>query len=103
MPDAPVTLEGWYTLHEMFAVDWGRWNALEPTERTAIVADAQAALERLAAPGDGHSAPYALVSHKGDLCLVHWRRDLEALRAQRPRSRARGSAATCRRRTRTWR
>ena len=34
MPDAPVTLEGWYTLHEMFAVDWGRWNALEPNQES---------------------------------------------------------------------
>jgi len=97
MPDAPVTLEGWYTLHEMFAVDWGRWNALEPTERTAIVAEAQAALERLVAPGDGPTALYALVSHKGDLCLVHWRRDLEALRAAEvgfARTRLRGFLAS---------
>jgi len=97
MPDAPVTLEGWYTLHEMFAVDWGRWNALEPTERTAIVAEAQTVLERLAVPGDGHTALYALVSHKGDLCLVHWRRDLEALRAAEvgfARTRLRGFLAS---------
>jgi len=79
MADAPVTLEGWYTLHEMFAVDGGRWNALADGERTAIVVEAQAVVERLAAPGDGHTAAYAL-SHKGALCLMHWRRDVEALR-----------------------
>jgi len=81
MADAPVTLEGWYTLHEMFAVDWARWNALDDAERAAVVAEARAVLERLAAPADGHSAVYALVSHKGDLCLVHWRRDVDGLRA----------------------
>lgn len=81
MPDAPVTLEGWYTLHEMFGVDWARWNALADAERGAIVADAREALERLASPAEGHTAAYALVSHKGDLCLVHWRRDVDALRA----------------------
>jgi len=80
MADAPVTLEGWYTLHEMFAVDWGRWNTLGDAERTAIVVEAQAVVERLAAPGDGHTAAYAL-SHKGTLCLMHWRRDVDALRA----------------------
>ena len=79
MADAPVTLEGWYTLHEMFAVDWGRWNALGDAERTAIVVEAQAVVERLAAPGDGHTAAYAL-SHKGALCLMHWRSDVDALR-----------------------
>jgi hydrogen peroxide-dependent heme synthase len=81
MPDAPVTLEGWYTLHEMYAVDWGRWNALAPAERADIVADAAGGLERLAAPAEGHTALYSLLSQKGDLCLMHWRADLGALRA----------------------
>ena len=81
MADAPVTLEGWYTLHEMFAVDWGRWNALATGERAAIVAEARDVLERLAVPDAGETATYALVSQKGDLGLVHWRRDVDALRA----------------------
>jgi len=81
MADAPVTLEGWYTLHEMFAVDWGRWNALATGERAAIVAEARDVLERLAVPDAGETAAYALVSQKGDLGLVHWRRDVDALRA----------------------
>ena len=78
MADAPVTLEGWYTLHEMFAVDWGRWNALADAERDALIAEASAVL---AAPiDDGHSAVFALLSQKGDLCHVHFRRDVDALR-----------------------
>jgi chlorite dismutase len=81
MADAPVTLEGWYTLHEIFAVDWGRWNALGDAERAAVVAEARDVLGRLATPADGHSAVYAVVSHKGDLCLMHWRRDVDGLRA----------------------
>jgi chlorite dismutase len=81
MADAPVTLEGWYTLHEMFAVDWGRWNALDDAERARIVGEAEAALDGIVATGEGHTALYSLVSQKGDLCLVHWRRDLPALRA----------------------
>jgi peroxiredoxin len=81
MADAPVTLEGWYTLHEMFAVDWARWNALDDAARAGVVAEAEAALDGIVAGGDGHTALYALVSQKGDLCIVHWRRDLPALRA----------------------
>ncbi len=80
MADAPVTLEGWYTLHEMFAVDWGRWNALVASERTAIADEAAGVLETLASPTEGHGAVYSLVSQKGDLCLVSWRRDVDALR-----------------------
>jgi hydrogen peroxide-dependent heme synthase len=81
MADAPVTLEGWFTLHEMFAVDWGRWNALDGAERDRIVAEASGTLETLAAPDDGHTACFTLLSQKGDLCLMHWRRSLESLRA----------------------
>jgi peroxiredoxin len=81
MADAPVTLEGWYTLHDMFALDWPRWNALTGAERARLLAEARDVLERLAAPDEGHSACYTLVSQKGDLCLVHWRRTVEALRA----------------------
>ena len=80
MPEAPVTLEGWYTLHEMFAVDRGRWNAVPALERTAILAETAGALERLTAPDDGTTALYSLVSQKGDLCLMHWRRSIDALR-----------------------
>src|SRR5438552_1615300 len=79
---APVTLEGWYVLHSMYAVDWPRWNALGAAERDAMVAEATALLERQSAPADGHSACWTLLGHKGDLCLMHWRRDLEALRAE---------------------
>jgi chlorite dismutase len=80
MAEAPVTLEGWYTLHEMFAVDWPRWNALDVGERAGIVAEAEEVLARLSTPEDGHGAVYGLVSQKGDLCLLHWRRDLDRLR-----------------------
>jgi len=80
MAEAPITLEGWYTLHEMWAVDRARWNALPAAERAAIVTEAADVLEAQAEPGDGHSACYALLSQKGDLCLMHWRRDLDALR-----------------------
>ncbi len=77
-----MTLEGWYVLHSMYAVDWPRWNALGGAERDALVAEATALLERQSAPADGHSGCWTLLGHKGDLCLMHWRRDLEALRAE---------------------
>jgi hydrogen peroxide-dependent heme synthase len=80
MADAPVTLEGWYTLHEMWSVDWSRWNSLPTADRVATVAEAIGVLETLAHPDEGHSACFELLTQKGDLCLMHWRRDLEALR-----------------------
>ncbi len=80
MADAPVTLEGWYTLHEMFAVEWGRWNALPAAERASVLDEAGGVLERLSSGGEGHTASYTLVSQKGDLCLLHFRRTVDALR-----------------------
>ena len=37
-------------------------------------------LASLEKPADGHSAVFSLLSQKGDLCLMHWRRTLEELR-----------------------
>jgi chlorite dismutase len=81
MPDAPTTLEGWYTLHDMYAVDWPRWNALPASERASLTAEASGVVATFEHPGDGHGACYSLLSQKGDLCLMHWRRTLEDLRA----------------------
>jgi chlorite dismutase len=82
MSTAPATLEGWYALHQMWAVDWPRWNALAEPEREAITGEAAALLEAQTRPPEGHSAAYSLLTHKGDLCLLHWRRDLESLRRE---------------------
>src|SRR5688572_22502706 len=80
MADAPTTLEGWYTLHDMYALDWPRWNALPLADQVAIVAEAGSMLDTLARPADGHSAVFSLLAQKGDLCLMHWRRSLDELR-----------------------
>jgi chlorite dismutase len=82
MSGAPITLEGWYVLHEMFAVDWPRWNALGVAERHAVVEEAAALFAAQERPGDGHSAFWSLLTQKGDVCVMHWRRDLEALRRE---------------------
>lgn len=85
MADAPATLEGYFTLHDMYAVDWPRWNALPAAERDAMIAEA-AALLAVPAAADGPSACYSVVSQKADLCIMHWRRDLEGLRREQTRT-----------------
>jgi chlorite dismutase len=82
MAGAPTTLEGWYVLHEVFTVDWPRWNALPEAERDAAVLEATAVVERQARPAEGHSAVFSVLGHKGDLLLVHWRPDVEGLRRE---------------------
>ena len=82
MSGAPVTLEGWFVLHEMWAVDWARWNALGSADRDAVLLEATTLLETQARPPQGHSAWWSLLTQKGDLCALHWRPDLEALRRE---------------------
>ena len=36
MAEAPTTLEGWYSLHDMYAVDWPRWNELSRADQASI-------------------------------------------------------------------
>ena len=82
MPGAPVTLEGWFVLHEMYALDWARWNGLGAAERDAVVVEATSLLEAQARPPEGQSACFSLLTQKGDLCFLHWRKDLESLRRE---------------------
>jgi chlorite dismutase len=82
MSTAPVTLEGWYVLHEMWALDWPRWSACPAPERAAIAEEAVALFAAQRRPDEGHSAFATLLTQKGDLAVLHWRRDLEALRRE---------------------
>jgi len=82
MSDAPVTLEGWYVLHRIYAVDWARWTSLSLEEQDVRVLEASTLLEAQARPSEGHSACFSILTHKGDLCLLHWRPDLESLRRE---------------------
>jgi peroxiredoxin len=78
---APATLEGWYVLHDILALDWPRWNQLDATERDAVTTEACALLERQGQPEEGHSACYSVLTQKGDLAFMHYRPTLETLRA----------------------
>jgi hydrogen peroxide-dependent heme synthase len=78
-PRVPETLEGWSVLHQMFRVRWEGWQALSTSERDARARASADALSRPVATADGATATCALLGHKGDLMLVHFRRDFEAL------------------------
>jgi hydrogen peroxide-dependent heme synthase len=84
MPDIahpPETLEGWYSLHQIFEVDRAAVRALPPDvlaqERQSVVH----ALAELANPIEGGwSAPVVLIGSSADLMLVHFRPTLDSLR-----------------------
>ena len=77
-PEVPLTLEGSAILHQMFAVRWADWHAMEAEQRNAM---AEEAAGTLAALENGGTAAYSLLGHKGDLMLVHFREGFEELNA----------------------
>lgn len=79
LPAVPLTVEGASVLHQMMRVRWPDWNAQPADKRHEIAEEAAAALIRMEESGDAHSALYSLLGHKGDLLLVHLRKDFEAL------------------------
>ncbi len=75
----PETLEGWYVLHEVWTVDWPRWRARSTADRAAIAREAGEWMKGLGGVTEGDSALYSVLTQKGDLMLVHYRRTPDEL------------------------
>lgn len=80
-PRVPETLEGWSVLHQMFRVRWSDWVALPKSDRKARASEAASVLVAMKRGEEGTSAPVTMLGHKGDLLLIHFRRDFDALQA----------------------
>ena len=76
LPPVPLTLEGSGVLHQMVRVRWPGWRALPDAERAAILEEAAATL---AMQEKNNSAVFSVLGHKGDLMLIHFRKDLDQL------------------------
>jgi len=77
---APISLEGWYTLHQGFRLAWPRWKSLAPEEREEQVREMEHLLSGWSDLGrDGWSGLYRMVGSGLDFMLVHFRSDLGAL------------------------
>ncbi|MFN7924940.1 MAG: hydrogen peroxide-dependent heme synthase [Bryobacteraceae bacterium] len=75
-PIVPLTLEGSYALHQMMKIRWREWKQLPETVCRAISEEAAA---WLAQAENSQSALFSMLGHKGDLMLVHFRRDMAEL------------------------
>jgi peroxiredoxin len=83
----PSTLEGWYALHQVFAIDYPYLRSIDRGGQE-IARVATALVEE--SPGDGQegwSAGFRLVGGGADLMLVHFRPTLEELAAVQGRIR----------------
>jgi chlorite dismutase len=76
LPAMPLTIEGSSLLHQMLRVRWATWRALDAAERAEILSAAATALAGLEAEGTG---VFSMLGHKGDIMLVHFRKDFTAL------------------------
>ncbi|MBW3628699.1 MAG: heme-dependent peroxidase [Gemmatimonadetes bacterium] len=74
----PATLEGWYALHQMFAVDWARLGAESADRREALLTEAAAHFSA-AASDAGWSAAFQLVGGGADLLFVHFRESIDEI------------------------
>jgi len=76
-PIVPATLDGWSLLHQAFRLRWPALRALSTSARASLATEAARALGVPA--GDGATAFVQVLGHKGDLLLIHARRDFDAL------------------------
>jgi hydrogen peroxide-dependent heme synthase len=79
LPAAPLALEGYAILHQMFRVRRANWRALDADAQNRIVAEAAALLGQMQRREDGESAVFSQLGHKGDLMIVHFRRTFDEL------------------------
>jgi len=66
-------------MHQMMRVRWAAWRQLPAPEKRTIVEEAAGVLARMEHNGDGQSAVYSLLGHKGDVMFVHFRRSFDEL------------------------
>jgi hydrogen peroxide-dependent heme synthase len=76
---APLSLEGYFVLHQMFRVRWSHWKRLPVEERRKAVEEAASVLAEMERRPAGASAASTILGHKGDLMLIHFRPSLEDL------------------------
>jgi peroxiredoxin len=78
LPQMPLTLEGASMLHQMLRVRWAAWRALPSGERAGILREAA---DKLASMEEEGTGVFSMLGHKGDIMLVHFRKDFTQLGA----------------------
>lgn len=77
----PATLEGWYSLHQAFSIDFPALRRQTAEERHAVAEEAVALFSELASPASeqGWSAGFRLAGGGADVLLIHFRPSLDEL------------------------
>ncbi|MBI5975103.1 hydrogen peroxide-dependent heme synthase [Staphylococcus canis] len=82
MSHAAETLDGWYSLHLFYAIDWATWRLVPEADRHEMVEEFEALLRRLKAEkdnGKGDHVLYNITGQKADLLLWFLRPEMKDL------------------------
>src|SRR5579875_1970659 len=79
LPPAPLTLEGFAVLHQMFRVRRSAWKALDASEQRRAIAKASELFAAMGRREDGETALFSQLGHKGDIIALHFRRTFDEL------------------------
>ena len=84
MPQAPETLDGWYSLHLLYAIDWSSLRLVPTEERQTIVDELQTFLNKHEEARTNHvgdHAFYNITGQKADILLWALRPEMKDLNA----------------------
>jgi len=76
----PLSVEGYFVLHQMLRLRWAEWRKLEQKTRKQIAEEARAYFAEAETPSHGQSAVFSMVGQKGDLMLIHFRESVDQLK-----------------------
>lgn len=77
---APATVEGWFSLHQMFTIDYAALRRLDADERHEVTADIRRLVAALTdADTGGWSAAFRLAGGGADVMILHFRESVDAL------------------------
>ncbi|HVO94235.1 MAG TPA: hydrogen peroxide-dependent heme synthase [Terriglobales bacterium] len=79
LPATPLTLDGSFILHQMFRVRWTAWRSLGSSERKHIINNASSTFVAMEQNQQEPTGLFAMLGHKGDLMVVHFRKTLDDL------------------------
>jgi hydrogen peroxide-dependent heme synthase len=79
LPAAPLTLDGSYVLHQMFRIHWSAWRRLGTSDQRHILEGFRTMFGIMEQQKQASSGLFAMLGHKADLMIVHFRKSLDEL------------------------
>ncbi|MFN0102353.1 MAG: hydrogen peroxide-dependent heme synthase [Bryobacteraceae bacterium] len=83
LPSIPLTIEGSWVLHQLFRFNQSAWGSLDTLKKRTFVRELVDLVEFWEKSEEFPSAAFAMIGHKSDLMLIHFRKDpSELLKAE---------------------